>query len=88
MIGVLILAAAIAICAAYYQHKRREIWLMEREWAREDREARIEQDRLDIEKGLQILNLPTDHQHKWINCWQCKKPYLDLYDHCPYCRLK
>ncbi len=88
MTELLMIVAAVALCVAYRRHKKRQFWLMQREWARKEREFRLEQGRLDMEKGLQILNLPTDHQHKWIDCRQCKKPFLDVYDHCPYCRLK
>lgn len=51
----LMIAATVAICAAYHRYKKREFWLMERKWAREDREARLEQDRLDMEKALKML---------------------------------
>lgn len=54
----LIIIAAIAICAAYHRHKKRQFWLMQREWARNERETRLKQDYLDMEKALKMLKDP------------------------------
>ena len=55
MIELLILLAVIVLGTFYSQHKQHQLWLMERTWLREDREARLKQDHLEMEKALQLL---------------------------------
>lgn len=58
IIALISILAVIWLCETYARRQRRRLWLTQRQWDREDREARREQDRLDMEEGLRLLHTP------------------------------